>query len=477
LAEWTGHHFDVWGVSHTGQKGVGILGPEKDSLACAGTPRAVRHCAAGVGYNVGSNGRDRRAKRRLLLVAHAFPPNPAAGSARAWRLYKYLPEFGYETHVITASRAVEPRERVQYVAVPKFKLIDMALRVCLLPYDEAATWTLPALRAARRLMAQTPMDAVISTVPFLCDHVVGMALKTKYGTAWIADYRDPIVGNPFRKAHGMSGWVDRFCDGRFFAHADRLVAVTDQARQDWVKRCPEVAWKTAVIWNGFDPEEAIAPMPLPERPYRLISHFGSFYYGRSPVPVLATARRLIERGALDPKTVRFRFVGFLDSHIEAQHKELFERLAALGCLELLPQVSHAEALRQMMETDSLLLADNNGTSIGHTVPAKLFEYIRVCRPILALTHSQSPVEHILAMSGARFVTLTEEMEAVEADARLLQFLHLPTEPGTLSRDFLDQFNGRNQARKMAELIDGILDARLSPGGTFTEETSKELVEV
>ena len=38
--------------------------------------------------------------RKLLIITHAFPPNPAPGSARAWRLYKYLQEFGYETRIL-----------------------------------------------------------------------------------------------------------------------------------------------------------------------------------------------------------------------------------------------------------------------------------------------------------------------------------------------------------------------------------------
>jgi hypothetical protein len=110
-----------------------------------------------------------------------------------------------------------------------------------------------------------------------------------------------------------------------------------------------------------------------------------------------------------------------------------------------------------MESDSLLLADNNYASIGHTVPAKLFEYIRVGRPVLALTVKDSPVERILGMSGVPFVTLSPGMDDQLIDARMIQFLSLPTGPVDLSEQFLSEFNGRNQARTLAGLLDRILD--------------------
>ena len=415
--------------------------------------------------------------RNLLIVAHAFPPSAAAGSARAWRLYKYLPEFGYDTYVVTASRPDKPLPRVTSVPVPDRSLGEQVLRKFFFPSDEDMRWTLPALRAAERLVAETPMDAVLSTVPYIQDHLIGYRLKKYAGLPWIADYRDPIVGNPFRRTTGIPGMVDRFLDARFFATADLMVSVTDYVRQEWIQRCPEVAAKSAVIWNGYDPEEPIAPKPIPPRPYRVIAHFGSFYTGRSPVIPLASALRLIRRGQLDPAGVRFRLVGALEPKILENHKELFQQLTSLGCLELTAQMPRAQALDAMMESDSLLLADNNQAAIGHTVPAKLFEYIRVGRPILALTVQDSPVERILAMSGVRYVTLSPGMDDAAVDARMMEFLKLTTDPAELREQFLTEFNGRSQARNLAGLLDTMLDPHPVGSRVSHEEPAGKAVEV
>jgi hypothetical protein len=113
----------------------------------------------------------------------------------------------------------------------------------------------------------------------------------------------------------------------------------------------------------------------------------------------------------------------------------------------------------MMEADQLMLADNNDSNVGHTVPAKLFEYIRVGRPILALTAFGSPVERILALSGVPFVTLSPELDEDMIDGRVVDFLKLPSQPVRVSEHFSTQFNGRNQARTLASLIDSAVGPR------------------
>jgi len=393
-----------------------------------------------------------------------------------WRFYKYLQEFGYQTHVVTAALPDRDYERVTFVPSPPRRMAEEVLRKLFFPLDEDVLWTIPALRVAQRMMAETRMDAVLSTIPYIHDHLVGLALKHRFGAPWIADYRDPLVNNPLRTNHGLPGMVDKFCDARFFAAADLLIAVTDLIQKEWNERRPDVASKTAVIWNGYDPEEPIGPRTIPARPYRLISHFGNFYGSRTPVPLLSSLLRFAQQGMPEAKAVRIRLVGHLDPRILTANGELFEELIALGRLELVPPIPRPRALEMMMESDALLLADNNEAGVGYTVPAKLFEYLRIGRPVLALTEPGSPVERILKMSGIRFCTLSKQMTPDDFDSRVRDFLQLPADPVLLSPQFLREFNGREQARKLAGLIDRMLDARAGVRPP-AEEPERELVEV
>src|SRR5882724_3318169 len=52
---------------------------------------------------------------RLLFIAHAYPPLPAAGSVRAGGLAKYLPHFGWDVLVLTAKLPPGPRPPARVV--------------------------------------------------------------------------------------------------------------------------------------------------------------------------------------------------------------------------------------------------------------------------------------------------------------------------------------------------------------------------
>ncbi|HEY5178075.1 MAG TPA: glycosyltransferase [Terriglobales bacterium] len=397
--------------------------------------------------------------RQLLIIAYAFPPFPAPGSARPWRFYKFLPEFGYETHVLTASRPEQVLPRITFVPPLEVSFAERVLRQFFFPADNDVLWIRPAIAAAERLIAETPFDAVLSTIPPIHGHTVAYLLKKRTGLPWIADYRDPVVGNPLRTYRGLPRWVDGLMERHFCQAANLVVTVTDRLQQEWIQRYPEAAAKTVVIWNGFDPEENIAPKPLPLRSYRVLAHIGSFYLGRHPIIPMTAIARLIRRGILDPARLRLRLIGSLDLAIRRNNQQLFDELIEIGCLECLPPVPRVQALDLMMEADQLMLADNNNADIGHTVPAKLFEYVRVGRPILALTSAGSPVERILATSGVPHVVLSPDLDEQTIDTRMIEFLNLPSDPVPASERFLLDFNGRNQAGILAKLLDGMLAAR------------------
>jgi hypothetical protein len=106
----------------------------------------------------------------------------------------------------------------------------------------------------------------------------------------------------------------------------------------------------------------------------------------------------------------------------------------------------------MTRADYLLLIDVNQSGTSLQVPGKLFEYIRVGRPILALTPEGSPVERILANSGVLHVCLHPGEPADETDRKLLQLLAMPTSPVEPSRWFRDHFDAEAQTRMLASLL-------------------------
>ena len=319
------------------------------------------------------------------------------------------------------------------------------------------------VRRGETLLRKETISAVYSTFPSLNVHLVALALKKRCGLPWIADFRDPLSGNSFAPHTKLSGFFEDWIENRIFAEADALTAVSDAIADQWRKRHPRHAHKIHVLWNGFDPDQPVRPSPLPVRPYRVLAHIGSFYSGRNPAPVLGSVGRLIETGQLDPARLRLRFIGdYGDGFFTPENQALFDMVARAGCLEYENRhTPRNEALQVMAESDYLLMADNNSLRAGSTftVPAKLFEYIQVGRPILALTETNSPVERILKGSGIPTVTIQNGLPEPEVDRRLLTFLQLPSDPPLEpSAWFQETFDGRRQTGTLAGLLNLISKA-------------------
>src|SRR6266545_2616818 len=279
----------------------------------------------------------------ILIVAPAFPPENLAGAARPFRFSRYLPEFGYCPQILTASvqDPEHPPKNVYYVpdrvaaSPPRslLRLSEEALRRLNLPGDASLPWVIDASKAINGLWREAPFAAIYSTSPPLGAHLLGLLIKRRYGLPWVADFRDPLVGNAFRPIRGFPALIDARIERAIFRHANKIVGVTDRFVEDWSHRYPQFADKMHVIWNGFDPADPVRPLPLPPGHRRVLAHIGEIYGARSPLPVVASIRRLIEAGHVNPESILIRLVGDFAEDALTACKSAFADLTTLGCLE------------------------------------------------------------------------------------------------------------------------------------------------
>lgn len=105
------------------------------------------------------------------------------------------------------------------------------------------------------------------------------------------------------------------------------------------------------------------------------------------------------------------------------------------------------------QADYLLLLDlTNESNAGYAVPAKLYEYILVGRPILAITAPQSPVQRILEKSGVAYTCLHPADSAEQADEKICRFLGTPNFPTTPSDWFVENIDGSRQVKQLASIL-------------------------
>ncbi len=403
----------------------------------------------------------------ILIFAYHFPPENAAGAARPFRFYKYLRRMGYECYVVTAvdtsSRCDLNSACVEdpFVTRPRQGFgwqIERFIRRFFLPGATGTRWAIHAYRTAVTLLQKHPGRrlTILSTFPPLGTHLAAFLLARRTGSPWIADFRDPLADNPgsghlndFQQLTYRR--LERIC----IARADCVIANTKAAEEKLKFSYPQHASKIHVISNGFDPEQRLQALPIPERPFRIYSHVGELYEGRTAVPLLQSVKRLIDSGSVDPAKIKLQLVG-PSKPSSLPDPQFLENASKAGWLKLAPAVSQEEAHAVIGSSDGLLLIQPHSTL---QIPGKLYEYLQIGRPILAFVPPRSAIEQVLQKSDIQYQCAYSSDPPTAFDEAVLRFFTLDSKPAQPGEWFEREFNAERHARTLAGLIHTLQDSK------------------
>jgi hypothetical protein len=399
--------------------------------------------------------------RCCLFLTGSFPPANFSGAKRPSRFARYLPGEGWDTEVVTRDWDGRPpvADNIHFAPDPSnsrtaraVSHISAFVQRYGLPYNDDLPWVAESVDAAVRVLKSRPISAIYSTSPPISVHLAASWLKFRYGLPWVADFRDPLLGNPFRDR--KLAWIyDSVVERHICGHADWIIANTDAVGETLRRRYPRWASKIGVIWNGYDAEEGVGPLPLPPRSHRVMLHAGGVYGGRHPAMLVDSLGRLIARELLRPQDFRLRLVGSLNAADPWTAQCGFHRLVELGVIDATAAVIPEKAARrEMAEADYLLLLNLANSRLNLQVPAKLFDYLLIGRPILALTTPGSPADFILSRSGVPYRSIYASDPPAEVDRKLLAFLALPTAPKAANEWFHAHFCAPHQTSALASIL-------------------------
>jgi glycosyltransferase involved in cell wall biosynthesis len=355
--------------------------------------------------------------KRVLMVAFHFPPQQgSSGVQRTLKFARYLGAFGWDPLVLSAHpRAYAIRSDDQLGEVPPQVVVrrpfalDTArhlaikgryLRALALP-DRWVSWLLGAVPAGLRMVRQYRPQVIWSTYPIATAHLIGLALHRLTGIPWVADMRDPMTDSGYpasRPVRAAYGWIER----QTMRHCTRVVFTTPGALATYRARYPELpAERFVLIENGYDEtnfNEAQDAAPAATRgdggPLVLL-HSGIIYPSeRDPVPLFEALAALLQAGRIGPGTLHLKLRAPVhDEYLE----ELIGKHGIGSIVTIEPHLPYREALAEMLAADGLLVLQ--GASCNCQVPAKIYEYLRARRPILALTDSGGDTAATLRRAG------------------------------------------------------------------------------
>src|SRR5581483_980846 len=156
--------------------------------------------------------------------------------------------------------------------------------------------------------------------------------------------------------------------------------------------------------------------------------------------IVESLRRLRASGTAEAMQAKILLLGPIDAKTGLD-QGLYESAQREGWLEMQAWVPRTEAQRVLEEAEMLFLVQPQSDV---QVPGKLFEYICIGRPVLALVPRQSAIENILAKSGIPHVCVYGDDGPDVADRKMLEFLRLPSTPAAPSEWFRTNFNAEEQ---------------------------------
>lgn len=337
--------------------------------------------------------------------------------------------------------------------------------ICAVP-DTWIGWYPWAVAAGRRLYQRDPFDLVYSTSPHATAHVIARSLAKYYGVPSITDFRDPWYEDP-PEPGAPNGWLYRWANRTLesvvIRDCNRVVASTTQLRELLQERYPaERGEKFLSILNGYD-EADFTSLPDAEAPSRdrlVILHAGSINSDfRDPRPLFRALRANADLGEIDLGKICVRFIGPGKYAESEEIQREVRKLRLEGTIEFLPRVSYQESLLELSRANLLLLLQASPDTAS-LVPAKLYEYLRTFRPVLALVWPGATAD-VLETAGGGWAVAPENENMLRATIREVYRLwgngklaEVCSEPAALR-----QFDRRILTGRLAEVFNELLADR------------------
>jgi glycosyltransferase involved in cell wall biosynthesis len=428
---------------------------------------------------------------RLLFVTLHFPPSRDIGAQACEQIARYLPPHGWAPVILTRPRRyVEmgdpkaPRtfageiveagllphplsiyRRLKPAARPnsapaaaagagneqQSRLRRWVLSLLMTP-DQYTGWILPATVAGLRAIRRDRITHIISSGPYWTNHIVAMILAKLTGLSWTAHYRDPWNQIPQMKpVSALSSKIERWLERLVIRRASSIACVTDAHTRLLQGLFPALAAeKFVTIPNGFDGAEWAGVEPRAHGDKFTITYAGSFMMGkRTPRPLFAALRRLIDAGVVDIKSLGLRLFGNCDVAEGVPVGDMAAEYGLAGVLSVGGALGRRETLQEMLSADLLLLLAEGWTL---QIPGKTYEYLRAGKPILALTTEGALADLLRRTGGAWIADPSADAVIDRALAEAYKAWQSGAQPMQADAGLVENFDRRRLAGQFAALF-------------------------
>jgi len=361
-------------------------------------------------------------QKRVLLVSYYFPPCIHGYAIRIYNFMRFLPCFGWKPHVLTIdplyykekkgvpstfddtatilrTGSLEPKRSLFQTfyqdknnlkqiseKTPTAKSLSFQSKYSrnhLLIPDNQILWLPYAVAAGQRLIRKEKIDLIYVTSPPFSPLLVGYLLKKATGKPLLFEYRDSWQDNLDHR-HDLSPTrrkIEEYLERVVIRNANQVVLVTEGMRKNMVSRFPyEPEDKFQVIPNGFDPDlcSYLQTQEANEEKYFTITYSGSMEYDRDPRQFLLAMKEFFADHPEAASQTRINLIG----NTEQEFVDFVQQEGLSSNVHFPGYLPYDENIKYLAGSDLLFLIANDLRP--DSIPGKLYEYLLLNKPILAL---------------------------------------------------------------------------------------------
>jgi glycosyltransferase involved in cell wall biosynthesis/ubiquinone/menaquinone biosynthesis C-methylase UbiE/Flp pilus assembly protein TadD len=375
--------------------------------------------------------------KKVLIIAHIFPPVGGSGVQRTLKFVKYLSRYGWEPIVVTVGSTGYPLKdetllkevpkNIRIIRIDEISTIDNnfikelvelqtgmigdktiiesyikelnqgneKLKSLLLTPDSYIVWANLVLKCIEEKLEFSDIDVIYSTSGPYSDHIIGYYLKKRFNKPWVADFRDEWTNNPYAKYNpdSIKYKMEWAMENVIVQCADRVITTTPKASENYRRIFSLDNSKVVTITNGYDESdfEGLNDVDNHNDQFTII-HNGLLYGIRTPVTFLKAISNLIQKQLVDIEKLTVYFAWGEEDNIWI---DVVNKMGLAKCVKFLGYMTHKESLRFASQSDVLLMIVGPGEKNKAMYPGKIFEYLRLNKPILSLSPIGGVVDSLI----------------------------------------------------------------------------------
>jgi glycosyltransferase involved in cell wall biosynthesis len=433
---------------------------------------------------------------KVLVLSYNYPPCVYGFCIRVLNFVRFLPQFGFQPVILSVepeyykdysienstphsgipsgievvrTASLEPKTKIgpglasdsiarqSRLAKIRHNILSPLQRLgdkLLIP-DIQILWAPFAINAGKKLLAPPDIKLIFAVGPPFSVLVIGYLLKRFTGKKLVLDFKDMWVGRDHHEhKSSLCRLLSKPLEKAIVKAADRVILNTDYSYRCFVDRYPEYKAKFLMLPNGYDPQidDIVKDSPAePEEQRGLfkIVHTGTMDTDRNPEGFIYVVKKLMDEHPEFAARLKVYFSG----KVHHTYVNLIKELGLDDIFVFKGYLSYQDNIRLLNSASLLLLITT--FDAPDAITGKLYEYLALKKPILAITEDGASKDLLLSLNVGKVVHPQDRAGIKHALWTLYQDfcqgkLIEPAIP-------LERFNRRNQTQELAQTFSRLVD--------------------